>query len=95
MPGCDSLAPGFPRVIPRGCDVVNHGHPQGKSGGETAAKARLQGWMWDRDCLQEYFETRNGMLGADYSSKLAPWLAQAGLLNQKPLKKRDVLKLLG
>jgi deoxyribodipyrimidine photo-lyase len=44
-------------------------------GGESAAKERLQGWMFDRDCLKEYFEVRNGMLGADYSTKLAPWLA--------------------
>lgn len=45
------------------------------TGGETAAMARIQGWMFDRDCLKDYFQTRNGMLGADYSSKLAPWLA--------------------
>merc|ERR1719446_1445400 len=45
------------------------------TGGETAALARVSGWMWDRDCLKDYFETRNGMLGSDYSSKLAPWLA--------------------
>ena len=45
------------------------------SAGESAAKERLQGWMFDRDCLKEYFEVRNGMLGADYSTKLAPWLA--------------------
>ena len=44
-------------------------------GGEGAARARLQGWMFDRGCLASYFETRNGMVGADYSSKLAPWLA--------------------
>jgi deoxyribodipyrimidine photo-lyase len=44
-------------------------------GGETAASARLQGWMFDRDCLKDYFETRNGMLGPDYSTKFAPWLA--------------------
>merc|ERR1719284_1731760 len=44
-------------------------------GGETAARQRLQGWMWDRDCLKDYFNTRNGMLGADYSTNFAPWLA--------------------
>ena len=35
-------------------------------GGETAARARVRGWIWDRDCLKDYFNTRNGMLGADY-----------------------------
>lgn len=44
-------------------------------GGETAALKRLQHYFWDTDCLQNYKETRNGMLGADYSSKFSPWLA--------------------
>lgn len=44
-------------------------------GGEEAALARLKHYLWDSDALATYFETRNGMLGADYSSKLAPWLA--------------------
>eukprot|EP00962_Isochrysis_galbana_P023284 scaffold7011_cov112-Isochrysis_galbana.AAC.14 len=48
-------------------------------GGETAALARLQHYLWDADCLKDYFETRNGMLGPDYSSKFAPWLAQGCL----------------
>ncbi|KAK3268443.1 Myosin-3 [Cymbomonas tetramitiformis] len=44
-------------------------------GGETAALARLQYYLFDSDLLATYFETRNGMLGGDYSTKLAPWLA--------------------
>ena len=44
-------------------------------GGETAALKRLQHYFWDTDCLQSYKETRNGMLGADYSSKFSAWLA--------------------
>ena len=48
-------------------------------GGETAALARLKHYIWDGDCLKDYFETRNGMLGPDYSSKFAPWLAQGCL----------------
>lgn len=48
-------------------------------GGETAALARLQHYLWDADCLKDYFETRNGMLGPDYSSKFAAWLAQGCL----------------
>jgi len=44
-------------------------------GGEEAALARLEGWVFQRDCLKDYFETRNGMLGPDYSTKFAPWLA--------------------
>ncbi|CAJ1362471.1 unnamed protein product [Effrenium voratum] len=44
-------------------------------GGEDAAMARVQKWMFEDDHLQEYFEIRNGMLGEGYSSKLSPWLA--------------------
>ncbi|MGL5079300.1 MAG: DASH family cryptochrome, partial [Waterburya sp.] len=44
-------------------------------GGETEAIQRLQNYFWQQDCLKEYKETRNGMLGANYSSKFSPWLA--------------------
>lgn len=44
-------------------------------GGETAAKARLLDYIWEQNCLKEYKQTRNGMLGANYSSKFSPWLA--------------------
>ncbi|MDJ0520819.1 MAG: DASH family cryptochrome [Planctomycetota bacterium] len=44
-------------------------------GGESEARARLEAYLWQDDLLRVYKETRNGMLGADYSSKLSPWLA--------------------
>ena len=44
-------------------------------GGETAGIARVQDWTFNGDHLQRYKETRNGMMGADYSSKFSPWLA--------------------
>lgn len=44
-------------------------------GGESAGLARIQEYIWDQDRLKEYFETRNGMIGAEYSSKFSPWLA--------------------
>ena len=40
---------------------------------------RSKHYLWDGDHLKTYFETRNGMLGADYSSKFAPWLAHGNL----------------
>ena len=48
-------------------------------GGETAGLARLQDYFWHGDRLKNYKETRNGMVGADYSSKFSPWLALGGL----------------
>ncbi|MEM1308819.1 MAG: DASH family cryptochrome [Cyanobacteria bacterium P01_H01_bin.153] len=44
-------------------------------GGEAAGLARLQDYLWDADCLKVYKQTRNGMLGANYSSKFSAWLA--------------------
>ncbi len=48
-------------------------------GGETAGLARLHDYFWEKDCLKSYKETRNGMLGADYSSKFSAWLANGSL----------------
>lgn len=49
------------------------------TGGETAAKKQLNHYLWDSDLLRRYKETRNGLLGEDYSSKLSPWLAQGSI----------------
>lgn len=44
-------------------------------GGETAGLQRLQHYIWQSDSLKTYKQTRNGMVGADYSSKFSAWLA--------------------
>ena len=44
-------------------------------GGENEAIRRLQHYFYDTQCLSSYKATRNGMVGADYSSKFSPWLA--------------------
>jgi len=44
-------------------------------GGESEALARLSHYFYDTQLLSTYKETRNGMVGADYSSKFSPWLA--------------------
>jgi deoxyribodipyrimidine photo-lyase len=54
------------------------------AGGETVALARLRHYLWDTDAVSTYFDTRNGMLGADYSTKFAPWLA-AGCLSPRTI----------
>ncbi|XP_025907701.1 cryptochrome DASH-like [Nothoprocta perdicaria] len=45
------------------------------SGGETQALMRLQYYFWDTNLVASYKETRNGLIGTDYSTKFAPWLA--------------------
>lgn len=48
-------------------------------GGEAAGLARMKDYFWDKDQLKVYKETRNGLLGADYSSKFSAWLANGCL----------------
>ncbi|MFC6736948.1 DASH family cryptochrome, partial [Halolamina salina] len=55
-------------------------------GGETAGLDRLEAYVWEGDHLREYKWTRNGLLGAEYSSKLSPWLA-AGCLSPRYVKR--------
>uniref|UniRef100_A0A3P8ZFV4 Cryptochrome DASH n=1 Tax=Esox lucius TaxID=8010 RepID=A0A3P8ZFV4_ESOLU len=45
------------------------------SGGESQALARLQHYFWDTDAVATYKETRNGLIGPDYSTKFSAWLA--------------------
>ena len=52
-------------------------------GGEVAGLERLQDYLWEDDLLREYKETRNGLLGADYSSKFSAWLALGCLSPRK------------
>lgn len=48
-------------------------------GGEEEALERLQNYIWNQDLLKSYKNTRNGLVGADYSSKFSPWLANGTL----------------
>lgn len=48
-------------------------------GGETEALKRLNHYFYDTHHISRYKETRNGLLGADYSSKFSAWLANGGL----------------
>ncbi|MFC5696072.1 DASH family cryptochrome [Pseudomonas sp. GCM10022186] len=49
------------------------------AGGEPAALARLRDYLWETQGVRQYQETRNGMIGSEYSSKLSPWLANGSL----------------
>ncbi|RWZ54675.1 DASH family cryptochrome [Halobacillus fulvus] len=51
-------------------------------GGSSQAKERLIDYMFTKDRLKVYKETRNGMLKEDDSSKFSPWLAN-GCLSPK------------
>ncbi len=51
-------------------------------GGETEGLRRLRHYFWEKDLVATYKETRNGLIGSDFSSKFSPWLAQ-GCLSPK------------
>ena len=44
-------------------------------GGETEALKRLQDYFWNSNSVKTYKKTRNGLIGADYSSKFSAWIA--------------------
>ena len=48
-------------------------------GGEKQALKRLEDYFFETKLLGTYKQTRNGMLGANYSSKLSAWLANGCL----------------
>jgi deoxyribodipyrimidine photo-lyase len=44
-------------------------------GGLAKAKERLVAYFYESEKIAFYKETRNGLIGSDYSSKFSPWLA--------------------
>lgn len=44
-------------------------------GGEQCGKERVKEYIWKTNAVKVYKETRNGLLGKNYSSKFSPWLA--------------------
>ncbi len=48
-------------------------------GGETEGFRRLKYYLDETRLLSKYKETRNGLLGDDYSSKFSPWLSVGAL----------------
>jgi deoxyribodipyrimidine photo-lyase len=49
------------------------------SGGEDAALERLQAYFFETKKVSFYKNTRNGLVGKDYSTKFSPWLANGSI----------------
>ena len=49
------------------------------SGGSDLAKERLNQYLWKSRKINYYKQTRNGLIGLDYSSKFSPWLANGSI----------------
>jgi deoxyribodipyrimidine photo-lyase len=71
LPGFEALGLEVPERDPRSAFPFR--------GGSTAAWERLDHYFWEEKRLSYYKKTRNGMIGADYSSKFSPWLANGSL----------------
>ncbi len=48
-------------------------------GGPAAAEARLRAYLDETHAIRTYKQTRNGLLGTDYSSKFSPYLSLGSL----------------
>jgi deoxyribodipyrimidine photo-lyase len=48
-------------------------------GGTQAGLQRIREYIFERDLLKSYKETRNGLLGDWFSSKLSPWLSNGSI----------------
>jgi deoxyribodipyrimidine photo-lyase len=53
-------------------------------GGENQALARVQEYLWNTRKISQYKQTRNGLIGTDYSSKFSPFLSN-GCLSPKTI----------
>ena len=53
--------------------------PYQARGGEKSALNRLKYYFYEKQFLSRYKETRNGMLGTDFSSRFSPWLANGNI----------------
>ena len=48
-------------------------------GGVKRQELRLEHYFWDTEKLSYYKQTRNGLVGIDYSSKFSAWLANGSI----------------
>lgn len=56
-------------------------------GGHVNAHRRVDEYFFETDSVATYFETRNGMLGRDDSTKFSPWLAVGAVSPREILAK--------
>ena len=48
-------------------------------GGENQALLRLENYFWETQNLSRYKQSRNGLIGTNYSSKFSAWLANGSI----------------
>ncbi|WLI74564.1 DASH family cryptochrome [Halomonas alkalicola] len=83
--------PPWPEAAPRGfpplgkvCSRAASWTPDKRTayrfvGGEAEGLARLDHYLWQSGAVARYKQTRNGLLGADFSTRFSAWLAHGCL----------------
>lgn len=83
--------PPWPKGAPRGLPPLDRVCPEAARwepdprggyrflGGEQAGLDRLDEYLWQGRALGYYKQTRNGLVGSDFSTRFSPWLAQGCL----------------
>lgn len=71
LPSLSALGHEQPRPDPRSAVPFR--------GGESQGLNRMQDYIWQQQHLRNYKETRNGLIGSNYSSKFSLWLAHGSL----------------
>jgi deoxyribodipyrimidine photo-lyase len=79
--GALDLIRGLPELLDLGLQACpaepRSALPEGA--GETSGRAWLDDYLWDSQSVRHYKETRNGLLGKHFSSKLSSWLTHGCL----------------
>ena len=83
LPPWPEAARGFP-PLKAVCEQSANWQPDVRQGyafrgGESAAHARLKDYLWRQQGGETYKKTRNGLLGANFSTRVSPWLARGCL----------------
>jgi deoxyribodipyrimidine photo-lyase len=78
-PWPEEASRGFP-PLQNVCDITAAWQPDERqglaySGGEAAGLSRLATYVWEQHGPATYKQTRNGLLGSNFSTRLSPWLA--------------------
>jgi len=61
-------------------DIINHSNTAYPfEGGERNALERLRSYLWESHNIARYKETRNGLIGTEYSSKFSAYLSTGSL----------------
>ena len=67
----------LPGLSDLGFEVVQNPNEQSVmkfKGGETEALKRMHSYFWETDAVRNYKQTRNSLMGADYSTKFSAWI---------------------